>query len=86
VIESGSVVERAVIDKRVHIGKNVRIGGGVHHPDILITLVGKGATLPDGLVVEPGAEIGTDVVEADFENLLVKTGQVIQAKLRPYDN
>jgi len=86
IVESGAVVERTILDKRVHVGKNVHIGGGVHQPDILITLVGKGATLPEGLVVEPGAEIGTDVVESDFDGLHVKAGQVIHTKLRPYGN
>lgn len=85
VVESGAVVERAILDKRVHVGKNARIGGGVHHPDIVLTLVGKGATLPDGIVVEPGVEIGTDVVETDFESLHVSAGQSIQTKRKPYE-
>ena len=84
IVESGAVVERAILDKRVHVGQNARIGGGAHHPDILLTLVGKGATLPAGLVAEPGAEIGTDVVETDFDSLYVKAGESIQAKHKQY--
>jgi glucose-1-phosphate adenylyltransferase len=85
IIESGAVVERAIIDKRVRVGQNARIGGGVHQADIQIALVGKNATLPAGLVVEPGAEIGTDVNAEDFSDLYVKSGQSIQTKRQPYE-
>jgi glucose-1-phosphate adenylyltransferase len=85
IVESGTVVERAILDKRVHVGHNARIGGGVHNPDILLAVVGKNTTLPDGLVVEPGAEISTDVVPTDFDSLLVKAGQFIQSKRKPHD-
>jgi len=85
VVESGAVVERAILDKRVHVGRNARIGGGIHQPDIMLTLVGKNSTLPDGLVVEPGAEIGTDVIETDFDSLHVAAGKTIRTKRQPYE-
>lgn len=85
VVESGAVIERAVLDKRVRVGHNAHIGGGVHHADIRLVLVGKNAELPDGLVVEPGAEIGSDVVAADFDSLQVEAGQSIQSKRQPYE-
>jgi glucose-1-phosphate adenylyltransferase len=85
IVESGAVVERSILDKRVRVGQNARVGGGVHNPDILLTLVGKNATLPAGLVVEPGAEIGTDVVPDDFENLHVNASQSIQTSRKPYE-
>lgn len=85
VVESGAVIERAVLDKRVRVGHNAHIGGGVHHADIRLVLVGKNAELPDGLVVEPGAEIGSDVVAADFDSLHVEAGQSIQSKRQPYE-
>ena len=85
VVESGAVVERAILDKRVLVGQNARVGGGVHQPDIQLTLVGKNATLPANVVVEPGAEIDTDVVPEDFENLQVKAGQSIRTKRQPYE-
>lgn len=85
VVGSGAVVERAVLDKQVQVGENVRIGGGVHQPDIKIALVGKNSKLPPGLVVEPGAEISTDVMEDDFDELYVKDGQLIKTKRKPYD-
>lgn len=85
IVENGAVVERTILDKRVHVGHNVHIGGGVHQPDIKLALVGKNATLPNGLVVEPGAEIGPDVVPEDFENLHIKPDQFIQTKRQPYE-
>jgi glucose-1-phosphate adenylyltransferase len=85
VVESGAVVERAILDKRVQVGQNARVGGGVHAPEICLTLVGKHATLPPGLVVEPGAEIGTDVLPTDFDGLHVVAGQFIQTKHKHYE-
>lgn len=85
VVESGAVIERVIFDKHVHVGQNARIGGGVHDPNVRLTLVGKNSKLPDGLVVEPGAEIGTDVVHSDFENLHVKADQIIRTKRKPHE-
>ena len=85
VVESGAVIERAVIDKRVHVGENARIGGGIQNANILLTLVGKNAELPPGIVVEPGAEIGTDVIATDFEELYVKAGQTVRSNRKPYE-
>ena len=85
VVESGAVVERAILDKRVHVEQNARVGGGVRQPDIQLTLVGKNAELPPGVVIDPGVEIGTDVVFDDFKSLHVKAGQTIQTKRQPYE-
>jgi hypothetical protein len=57
----------------------------VHHVDIKLALVGKNSTLPAGLVVEPGAEISTDVVETDFDELYVKAGQSIRTKRKTHE-
>jgi len=85
VVERGAVVERAILDKRVHVGEGARVGGGIGEPNIRLTTVGKNASLPPGLVVEPGAEIGTDVSPEDFEGSFVKVGQAIQTKRQPYE-
>ena len=85
VVDSGAVVERAILDKRVHIKENVRVGGGVHNTDIQLALIGKNATVPAGMVVEPGAEISTDVIETDFDEPQVKAGQSIRTKQKPYE-
>ncbi len=80
VVDEGAVVERSILDKRVRVGQGARIGGGVSAANIEITLVGKNAELPPGLVVETGAEIGTDVVPTDFDAMEVSKTQHIQSR------
>ena len=82
-VESGAVVERAVLDKGVNVGKNARIGWGVADPKITIALVGKHSVVPDSCVVEPNAQIGTDVALSDFEENIVRAGQFIQTRRLP---
>ena len=82
-IASGAVVERAIIDKRVHIGENARIGGGVATAEVKIALVGKNSVVPAGYVVEAGAEIGTDVASSDYDETVVRDGQSIQKRRAP---
>lgn len=83
VIESGAVIERAIIDKRSHIRENARIGWGVGDPNIRLALVGKNCTVPAGYTVEPEAQIGTDVIESDYEGSVVTTGKYIQTRRKP---
>ncbi len=85
VIESGSVIERSIIDKRVSVGANARIGGGITTPEIKLTVIGKNSYLPPGVVVEQGAEISTDVSASDYTSLVVKSGEVLQTKRLPYE-
>src|SRR5512138_770978 len=83
VVESGAVVERAVLDRRVVVGPNAHIGWGVADPEINIALVGKNSTVPEGCVVEPNGQIGTDVAESDFEENYVHAGQFLQTRRLP---
>lgn len=83
VVESGAVIERAVLDKHVHIQKDARVGGGISSSEINVALIGKNSTLPAGYVVEPGAEIGTDVIESDYSGSVIRTGQYVQTKRLP---
>lgn len=80
VIESGAIVERAILDKRVRVGQNARVGWGVADQNIRIAVVGKNSTVPEGFVVEPEAEISTDVVAEDYSDSTVRAGQVIETK------
>ncbi|MFZ5819091.1 MAG: glucose-1-phosphate adenylyltransferase [Chloroflexota bacterium] len=84
-IGSGAVVERAILDKRVQVGAGARVGGGIADGNIRLTLVGKSAELPPGIVVEPGAEIGTDVIPSDFDGSTVAAGQFVQTKRQPHE-
>ena len=83
VVESGAVIERAVLDRRVVVGANARVGRGVADPQISIALVGKNSTVPEGCVVEPNGQIGTDVALSDFEENVVHAGQFIQTRRLP---
>jgi len=85
IVEQGAVVERVILDKHVRVGEGARIGGGVGDSDIRLAMIGKNSILPSGLVVESGAEIGTDVLPEDFEEHLVRAGQTIQGKRQPYE-
>ncbi|MDQ2691243.1 MAG: sugar phosphate nucleotidyltransferase [Chloroflexota bacterium] len=83
VIESGAVIERAIIDKRTHVKENARIGGGIADSNIRVALVGKNSTVPAGYVVEPEAQISTDVMEADYEESVIRAGQHVQTRRKP---
>lgn len=85
VVDNNALVERAILDKRVKVGENARVGGGIHDSDIRLTLVGKNSELPPGIVVEPGAEISTDVIPSDFDGMYVKAGQLVQTHRKPYE-
>jgi glucose-1-phosphate adenylyltransferase len=85
VIERGAIVERAIIDKQVQVGENARIGGGIANPEIILTVIGKNSLIPAGMVVEPGATIGTDVVVSDYSGSVVRSGETLETKRQPYE-
>jgi glucose-1-phosphate adenylyltransferase len=80
VIESGAVIERAVLDKGAHVEQNARVGWGIADQVIKIAMVGKHSVVPAGYVVEPEAEVGTDVVASDYDESVVHAGQIIQTR------
>jgi len=83
VVESGAIVERAVLDKHVRVGANARIGGGIAQQEIKVALAGKNSMVPSGYVVEPNSEIGTDVIQSDYDESIVRAGQFIQKRRKP---
>jgi glucose-1-phosphate adenylyltransferase len=85
IIESGAVIERAIIDKRVHVEQNARVGGGIANPNIQLAVVGKNSVIPAGMIIEPGATIGTDVIASDFTGPVVKSGETLETKRQPYE-
>jgi len=80
VIESDAMIERTIIDKRVHIQSKARIGGMVDSPDPVLTMIGKNSEVPMGFTVEPGAVIGTDVIESDYPATVVRGDDYILTK------
>jgi len=83
VVQKNAVIERAILDKRVEVGENARIGGGVSSSEIRLTLIGKNSQLPPNLVVEPGAVINTDVIHTDFDDLNVNSDHPVHTKRQP---
>lgn len=80
VIEADAVVERTIIDKRVRIHPHARVGGIVDTPEPVLTMIGKNSEVPKGYVVEPGAVIGTDVIESDYPATVVRGDDYILTK------
>jgi glucose-1-phosphate adenylyltransferase len=91
VIGRNSLVDRAIIDKNVVVGANSLIGFGentsANKLDLRalsagITVVGKGAVLPQGLRVGRNVKIGAGVTATDFSSLTVETGETVEAEKR----
>jgi glucose-1-phosphate adenylyltransferase len=80
VIDEGASVERAIIDKRVHVMPHARVGGMVDGAEPVLTMIGKNSVVPEGFSVEPGAVIGTDVIESDYPAASVRGDDYILTK------
>lgn len=87
VIGAGSVVDRAILDKEIIVGKNCQVGyGDDMTPNKLepgrlnsgITLIGKRAHLPDNLKVGRNCKIGTDLRPEDFPSDILSSGETIE--------
>ncbi len=85
VIRQDAIVERAILDKRVQVGENARVGGLLDADPPYLALVGKNSVIPVGTVVEPGAVIGTDVVPDDYDGLHVPANATITTRRKPYE-
>lgn len=84
VIQQGAQIMRSILDKRVVIEPNARIGAIV--PESLkIAIVGKNTTVVAGMVVEPGAMIGPDVIASDYSTSIIRSDDFIQTKRLPYE-
>ncbi len=85
-IETDAIIERSILDKHVTVRRGAHIGGVQSGKDILVAMVGKNTIIPAGMTVEPGAVIGTDVVESDYpEALFVRSSDYIQTVRQPYE-
>ena len=87
VIGAGSVIDRAILDKEVVVGKDCQIGYGDDmtanklEPTRLntgITLIGKRAHLPDNLKVGRNCKIGSDLRPEDFPTDTLTSGETIE--------
>lgn len=87
VIGAGSLVDHAILDKEVIVGKQCAIGYGDDmtpnklEPSRLntgITLIGKRAHLPDNLKVGRNCKIGSDLRPEDFPSDTLPSGDTIE--------
>jgi glucose-1-phosphate adenylyltransferase len=85
VIEKHATVEHVITDKSVHIGENVRMGAINPQEELCITMIGKNSCVPPGFTVEPGAVIGTDVVDSDYSSNIVRGDEYVQTKRAAYE-
>jgi hypothetical protein len=46
----------------------------------VLTMIGKNSLVPKGFTVEPGAVIGTDVIESDYPSTVVRGDDYILTK------
>ena len=86
VIGEGAIVDRAILDKKVRVGANARVGDSDDNtpneraPERLntgITVIGKHTTLPANLVVGRNVEIGAYLKENAFITSSVPSGATI---------
>jgi glucose-1-phosphate adenylyltransferase len=82
VINNGAIVERAILDKKVIISSKTRVGSMIKNK-LLISMIGKGTVIPDGVIIEAGAMVGTDVNPFDFTTNIVKAGEYLETKRLP---
>jgi len=89
VIGQESVVDYAILDKEVAIEAGCYVGFGEdfqvnrEEPKMLntgITVVGKGAKIPEGIAIGRNCAIFSGVKERDFSGSLVQSGETIRAK------
>jgi glucose-1-phosphate adenylyltransferase len=85
-IGPGAVVDRAIVDKEVHVAQDAAIGCGDDNtpnqqlPDALntgLTVVGRGARLPAGVRIGRNVVINSNVDEKAFSELAIASGQTV---------
>jgi glucose-1-phosphate adenylyltransferase len=86
-IGEGAVVDRAILDKDIRVGKAACLGCGDVvpnrlHPETLssgVTVIGKGSTIPAGLRIGRSCIVYPDLQEADFPREGIPSGTVVGA-------
>jgi glucose-1-phosphate adenylyltransferase len=80
-----AVIDRAIVDKQVVVGHGAVVGEGdgsqpnqacPEHLSSGLTVIGKGAHLPEGITIGRNARIGAFVEESDFSNDVPSGGVV----------
>ena len=84
-IEAGAQVKRAILDKHVIIRENAHVGAIQTEGEPVMTMIGKHSIVPAGMIVEPGAVIGPDVIPQDYPTAVVRGRDYIQTRRLPYE-
>jgi glucose-1-phosphate adenylyltransferase len=85
VVEPGAIIERTIIDKRAQVGENARVGAIEASPEPRIAMIGKNSIIGAGMIIQPGAIIGTDVIPEDFTSQIIQSDDYIQTKRLAYE-
>jgi glucose-1-phosphate adenylyltransferase len=89
VIGRESVIDYSILDKDVIIEAGSHVGTGNdfqvnrEEPTILntgLTVVGKGAKIPEGVKIGRNCAIAGNVTEKDFRSLIVQSGETMRPK------
>ena len=83
IVRAGAVITDCVVDREVEIGEGARIGGGEEmtpnqdEPALLnsgLTVIGKGAHIPNGMLIGRNCRIDLAVSAEDFQGMEVASG------------
>jgi len=81
-VGKGSRIVQSIVDKRVRLGERVQIGSA-EEGEPKIAMVGRNSIIPADARIEAGAMIGTDVIESDFSDLVIKAGEYLLTRRLP---
>ncbi len=90
IIQAGATVTRCVLDKGIVVGVNAMLGAGTentpnqqepHNLHTGITIVGKSAHIPAGVVIGRNCKIDPGTTPQDYETLVVPSGGTIRSKI-----
>lgn len=87
-IGPGAVLDRAICDKRVHVGRGSVIGTGPvlpnrscpEHLSSGITIIGKETRIPEGIAIGRNARVAPDLAEEDFPSEGIASGEVLEGR------
>ncbi|MDO9087849.1 MAG: glucose-1-phosphate adenylyltransferase [Anaerolineaceae bacterium] len=82
-IDRNSTIDCSVLDKRVKVGENCKIGD--HNLDYQITLIGRDSIILPESIIQANAIIGPDVIPSDYNSTLIKSGEYVQTRRLPYE-
>ncbi len=89
IIKKGAIVDLTILDKRVQVGANAIVGFGENYkvanllkPSHLytgITLIGKGAVVPEGQKIGRNCVIDSNITEAAYQGKMIEDGESLFA-------